>query len=196
MKPIFFRSPEEFRAWLDKHHETEKELLVGFHKVATGKPSLTWPQSVDEALSFGWIDGVRRSLGDESYTIRFTPRKPTSIWSAINIRRVAELTREGRMRPAGLAAYAKRRDDKSAIYSYERANKTPHPSVIDAIRKNRKAWAWFSAQAPGYQWQTSDWVNSAKKEETRARRLESLIECSSRGEKIPRLRELQRRDAS
>ena len=196
MKPIFFRSPEEFRHWLEKNHETETEVLVGFHKVATGKPSLTWPQSVDEALSFGWIDGIRRSLGDESYTIRFTPRKATSIWSAINIKRVAALKKEGRMRPAGLAAFAKRREDKSAIYSYERANRTPHPSVIEAVRKNKKAWAWFSAQAPGYQWHTSDWVTSAKKEETRARRLKLLIECSSRREKIPHLRASEPRGAS
>src|SRR5206468_3638871 len=120
LKPRFFATPDDFRAWLEKHHETDKELLVGFHKKATGRPSITWPESVDEALSFGWIDGVRHSLGDSAYTIRFTPRRTTSIWSAVNVARVAELTKLDRMRPAGVRAFAARTPERTGVYSFER----------------------------------------------------------------------------
>src|SRR3954454_4745898 len=119
MEATFFATPAEFRAWLQEHHDSETELLVGFYKKGSGKPSITWPESVDEALCYGWIDGVRRSLGDEAYTIRFTPRKKRSVWSNVNIRRVGELIAEGRMRPAGLAAFEARTGERSGIYSFE-----------------------------------------------------------------------------
>src|SRR5437762_563654 len=127
VKPTFFATPSEFRAWLEEHHNTAQELLVGFYKKSSGKPSITWPESVDQALCFGWIDGVRKGIDDVSYTIRFTPRKPVSTWSTINIARVAELTKLGLMAPAGLRAFERRRDDKSAIYAYENAVRTLAP---------------------------------------------------------------------
>lgn len=187
MKPRFFKTPEAFRAWLEKNHETKQELLVGFYKVGSGKPSMTWPESVDEALSFGWIDGIRRSIDESSYSIRFTPRKPTSIWSAVNIKRVAVLTAEGRMRPAGLAAFARRDEKKSAIYAYERETAALTPELIAALQKDKKAWAYFSAQAPWYRRNVTHWLTSAKREETRQSRLAHLIDCSRRGKRIDRL---------
>ncbi len=175
----YFGSPEEFRAWLDAHHGEASELLVGFHKVGTRRPSMTWPQSVDEALSFGWIDGVRRNVDGERYTIRFTPRKRGSIWSAVNIRRVKELTELGRMRPAGLAAFERREESKSAIYSHEQ-RETPQFSAeqANAFRENKAAWAFFETQTPSYRRTATWWVISAKKPETRERRLGILIEDS------------------
>jgi uncharacterized protein YdeI (YjbR/CyaY-like superfamily) len=176
MKPTFFATPAAFRAWLERHHETAKELLVGFYKTKSGKPSITWPQSVDEALCFGWIDGVRKSLGAEAYTIRFTPRKPRSIWSAINVDKVAQLKKLGKMRPAGLRAFALRTEERTGVYSFERnraAKLTPEQER--ALRKNRKAVAFFEAQAPWYRRTAIHWVISAKREETRERRLKQLI---------------------
>lgn len=187
IKPRFFRTPKDFRAWLEKNHAAEGELLVGFYKVDSGKPSITWPESVDEALCFGWIDGVRRRIDDVAYSIRFTPRKATSIWSAINIARVAELTKNGRMHPAGLAAFAKRSEKKSAIYAYEREAASFDDETLAAFRKNKKAWAFYDAQAPWYRRNTTHWVTSAKRPETRAKRLAELIACSAKGERIPRL---------
>ena len=140
MKPTFFKTPAAFRAWLQKHHAVERELLVGFCKRGSGKPSITWPESVDEALAFGWIDGVRRRVDDEVYTIRFTPRKPTSTWSAVNIKRVGELTAAGRMAPAGLAAFEKRDEKRSAIYSYERETATFDAASLKEFRSDKKAW--------------------------------------------------------
>ena len=182
--PVFFATPEEFRAWLDAHHAEEKELLVGFWKRGTGKPSMTWPQSVDEALSFGWIDGVRRSLGDEAYTIRFTPRKPRSNWSAVNVRRVEELAREGRMRPAGLKAFEARSAARTAIYSYENRPAGLEGDLAAELRANEAAWAFWQAQAPWYRRTASHWVTSAKKEETRRKRLATLIADSAAGRRI------------
>ena len=188
MKPTFFATPEEFRAWLERHHEQETELLVGFYKKGTGKPSITWPASVDEALCFGWIDGVRRSLGDEAYTIRFTPRKPTSNWSAINVGRVAELTKLGRMRPAGLRAFAARRPEKTGVYSFERREQAKlSPAEARALRANRKAAAFFEARPPWYQRAVLHWIVSAKRPETRARRLAQLISDSAAGRTVPPL---------
>ena len=183
--PLFFASPGEFRAWLEANHDREKELLVGFHKKGSGKPSITWPESVDEALCFGWIDGVRRSLDAERYTIRFTPRKPTSIWSNVNIAKVEMLLKAGRMRPAGMAAWERRDPEKSGIYSFERQ----HPAEFDAemerrFRRAREAWRFFQAQPPGYRRLATHYVTSAKRPETRERRLTSLIERSARGERI------------
>jgi uncharacterized protein YdeI (YjbR/CyaY-like superfamily) len=188
VKPTFFAAPAEFRAWLVENHERESELLVGFHKKATGKPSITWPEAVDEALCFGWIDGIRRSLGDESYTIRFTPRKRRSTWSAVNIARAKELVAEGRMRPAGLAAFEARSDDRSAIYAYEQRHETKlAPDQEREFRANERAWAFFETQPPWYRKNAIWWVVSAKREETRARRLRTLIEDSANGRRLRRL---------
>jgi uncharacterized protein YdeI (YjbR/CyaY-like superfamily) len=167
------------------NHAAADELLVGFHKKATGRPSLTWPESVDEALSFGWIDGVRRRIDDASYAIRFTPRRKGSTWSAINIRRVAVLAEAGRMHPAGLAAFAKRSGKKSAVYSYEQRYEArleaPHAK---RFRARRAAWAFFAAQPPSYRQIAIYWVVSAKKDETRRARLDRLIEASAAGRRI------------
>jgi uncharacterized protein YdeI (YjbR/CyaY-like superfamily) len=184
MLPTFFATPVAFRKWLEKHHERESELLVGFYKKDSGRPSITWPESVDQALCFGWIDGVRRRIDDVSYSIRFTPRKSISNWSAINIARVAELTKLGLMAPAGLRAFERRRDDKSAIYAYENAVRTLAPEDEKRFRANKMAWAYFSAQAPSYQRVAIYWVTSAKKEETRERRLAALIEDSANEKRL------------
>jgi uncharacterized protein YdeI (YjbR/CyaY-like superfamily) len=184
MPPTFFATPAAFRKWLEKHHAEESELLVGFHKRDSGKPSITWPESVDQALCFGWIDGVRRRIDDVSYSIRFTPRKAVSNWSAINIARVAELTTLGLMAPAGLRAFEKRREDKSAIYSYENKVRTLPPADEKQFRANRKAWAFFTAQAPSYQRVAIYWVTSAKREETRVRRLATLIDDSANARRL------------
>jgi uncharacterized protein YdeI (YjbR/CyaY-like superfamily) len=184
MPPTFFATPAAFRKWLEKHHAAESELLVGFYKRDSGKPSITWPESVDQALCFGWIDGVRKRIDDVSYTIRFTPRKSVSNWSAINIARVAELTKLGLMSPAGLRAFEKRREDKSAIYAYENKVRTLPPADEKRFRANRKAWAFFTAQAPSYQRVAIYWVTSAKREETRERRLATLIDDSANGRRL------------
>jgi len=151
MKPIYFSGPEAFRAWLAEHHADATEVLVGFHKRATGKPSLTWPQSVDEALCFGWIDGVRKSVDDGRYTIRFTPRQKKSIWSAINIDRVAELEKLGRMRPAGRAAFALRDEARSRIYAYERKTAELPPDLAAKFRADKEAWAFYTTRPSWYQ---------------------------------------------
>jgi uncharacterized protein YdeI (YjbR/CyaY-like superfamily) len=180
MKPRFFEGPSEFRAWLEEHHGRAAELLVGFYKRGSGKPSMTWPESVDEALCFGWIDGVRRSLGAESYTIRFTPRRARSIWSAVNIGRVAELEKLGRMWPSGRAAFEARAAARSAVYAYEQKKTAAlAPAQEKKLRANAKAWRFFQAQAPWYRRTAVHWVVSAKKEETRERRLTTLIDDSA-----------------
>jgi len=185
MKPAFFASPDAFRAWLEKHHEQAQELWVGFHKKSSGQPSLTWPESVDAALCFGWIDGIRKSVSASSYTIRFTPRKPDSTWSAVNIKRAGELTKMGLMQSAGLKAFARRQDDKSAIYSYEQRKTAKLSDVYEEkFRANKKAWDFFQAQAPWYRRTASFWVISAKKEETRLKRLAMLIQESGHGKSI------------
>jgi uncharacterized protein YdeI (YjbR/CyaY-like superfamily) len=184
--PVFFTA-DEFRAWLEAHHADAGEILVGFWKRGTGKPGMTWPESVDEALCFGWIDGVRRSLGDDAYTIRFTPRKPRSNWSAVNVRRVEELAREGRMRPAGLKAFEARSEDRTAIYAYEQRPADLDGEFADEFRANRAAWAFWQAQAPWYRRNASYWVVSAKKEETRRKRLATLIADSAAGRRLARL---------
>ena len=183
MKPLFFPTPGKWRAWLARHHASQTELLVGFYKRDAGKLSITWPESVDEALCFGWIDGIRRSLGAESYTIRFTPRKSTSTWSAVNIRRMAELERAGLVMPAGRRAFAARTQSKSAIYAYEQDRKTAKlsPADVKTFEASPKAWAFYQKQPPWYQRVTSWWVISAKRPETRAKRLAQLIDdCAHR----------------
>jgi uncharacterized protein YdeI (YjbR/CyaY-like superfamily) len=188
MEPTFFATPDEFRAWLEKHHESETELLVGFHKKGSERASITWPQSVDQALCFGWIDGVRRRIDDASYSIRFTPRKARSNWSVINVKRVAELTELGRMRPAGIAAFERRSDDKTAIYAYEQRKAAElDPEQERCFKADEAAWTWFQAQPAGYRRTATYWVVSAKKEETRQRRLERLIEDSGAARPIPSL---------
>jgi uncharacterized protein YdeI (YjbR/CyaY-like superfamily) len=186
--PVFFATPQEFRAWLEARHADAREVVVGFHRKGSGRPSMTWPESVDEALCFGWIDGIRRSLGDESYTIRFTPRKPRSTWSAINIGRARELIAEGRMRPAGLAAFEARSDDRSAIYAYEqRSGARLDPEQERELRANADAWAFFESQPPWYRRTATWWVVSAKREETRRKRLRTLIEDSAAGRRLRQL---------
>ncbi|WP_128547328.1 YdeI/OmpD-associated family protein [Larkinella soli] len=185
---IFFPTPADLRRWFEENHETEKEVQVGYYKVGSGKPSITWPESVDEALCFGWIDGVRHRIDEESYTIRFTPRKAKSIWSTVNINRVAELTQQGRMRPEGLAAFEKRDEKKSGIYGYEREDTRLSEEFEAQLRANEAAWAFLQTQAPYYRKTAGHWVMSAKQEATRLKRLASLIECSARGEKLPQYR--------
>ncbi len=189
MDPIFFDSPTAFRRWLARHHKTAPELLVGFYKRHTGKPSLTWPQSVDEALCYGWIDGIRRTIDHEGYTIRFTPRRKGSIWSAINLKRVPELVREGRMAPAGLAVFEARDPAKAGLYSFEQRHSARFPpELLRRFRANRKAWAFFETQPPGYRKIATFYVMSAKQEETRLRRLDNLIRDSAAGLRIGPLR--------
>jgi uncharacterized protein YdeI (YjbR/CyaY-like superfamily) len=184
VKPTFFATPAAFRAWLKKHHKAADELLVGFYRKDCGKPSITWPESVDEALCFGWIDGIRKKVTDEAYTIRFTPRRAGSNWSAINIAKVEELTKEKRMQAAGLAAFAKRTEAKSRIYSYERVSGAIEKSLEKKFKANKKAWAFFEAQPPYYRKVMIGWVNGAKQEETRLRRLDKLMTACESGKRF------------
>jgi uncharacterized protein YdeI (YjbR/CyaY-like superfamily) len=184
MEPTFFATPLELRKWLKAHHAMAQELLVGFYKRDSGKPSITWPESVDEALCVGWIDGIRKRVDESSFTIRFTPRKPGSIWSAVNIKRVEKLSEAGLMQPAGLAAFAKRKEARSAVYAYEQRGKGLSAEYEQKLKANRKAWAFYQAQPPWYQRTSAWWVISAKREETRLKRLEQLIDDSARGRTI------------
>jgi uncharacterized protein YdeI (YjbR/CyaY-like superfamily) len=186
-EPRFFASPAEFRAWLEANHAKSAELVVGFYKKGSGKPSMTWSESVDEALCFGWIDGVRRSIDAERYTIRFTPRKPVSIWSNVNIAKVEMLLREGRMRPAGLVAWERRDPERSGVYAFERATPAEFdPESLRRFKHAREAWTFFQKQPPGYRRLATHYVTSAKRPETRERRLSMLIEHSAKGERLPR----------
>ena len=187
MKPRFFKTAADLRAWFDRHHETAPELWVGYYKTRSGKPGVTWPESVDEALCFGWIDGIRKGLDEDRYTNRFTPRKPTSTWSARNVKRVQELTRLGRMRPAGLAAFEARKKDRTGIYSYEQRPQELPPEYERKVKANQRAWKFWRSVAPSYRKAATWWVISAKREDTRARRLATLIETSAKGERIPPL---------
>jgi uncharacterized protein YdeI (YjbR/CyaY-like superfamily) len=185
MDAMFFETPAEFCAWLEQHHATSQELWVGYYKKASGRPSLTWPESVDEALCFGWIDGLRKRIDAERYRIRFTPRKPASNWSAVNVQRVAELTAQGRMRPAGLHAFAQRAEARTRIYAYEQRDTAALDAEAEAqFRANAPAWAFFQAQAPSYQRTATWWVISAKQAATRHKRLATLIEDSAHGRTI------------
>jgi uncharacterized protein YdeI (YjbR/CyaY-like superfamily) len=184
MAVVFFSAPADFRKWLRRNHATVKELWVRFHRKHTGKRSMTWPESVDEALCVGWIDGIRKSIDEESYMIRFTPRRRGSIWSAVNIKRVEFLVSGKRMQPAGLAAFAARVENKSGIYSYEqRSEQLPEP-YASGLRKNSAAWKFFRAQPPSYRKAIVWWVVSAKQEETRRKRLDKLIAESARGRRL------------
>jgi uncharacterized protein YdeI (YjbR/CyaY-like superfamily) len=185
VNPHYFESPAAFRAWLEEHHEAETEVWVGYYKKATGRQGMTWSQAVDEALCFGWIDGVLRRVDDERHIQRFTPRKPASNWSAVNIAKVATLRADGRMRPAGEAAYARRREDRSGVYSFEQP-KDPQlePEQQAQLEANAAAWEYFSTRPPSYRRTAIWWVISAKRPETRARRLATLIEDSAAGRTI------------
>jgi uncharacterized protein YdeI (YjbR/CyaY-like superfamily) len=182
MKPLFFASPDEMRAWLAENHAEAKELWVGFHKRDTGKPSVTWPQSVDQALCFGWIDGVRKRIDEARYQIRFSPRRERSFWSAINTRRVKVLEAEGLMTPAGRAAFEARDAKRTRTYSYERKRgETLAPALQKRFKAEKKAWGFWQAQPPWYRRVTSFWVSSAKREETREKRFTKLVAESARG---------------
>jgi uncharacterized protein YdeI (YjbR/CyaY-like superfamily) len=184
-KAHFFATPAELRAWLDEHHETADELLVGAWKKSTGKPTLTWPEIVEEALCVGWIDSIRRSVPGDGWTIRLTPRRKGSNWSAVNIAKVAELRAAGRMRPAGEAAFAARTDARSAIYSYEqRKDAALDPDEVTRFRRNEAAWTWFEGRPASYRTAAVYWIVSAKRPETRAKRLDILIEDSAAGRTV------------
>lgn len=180
----FFKTHTAFRKWLAANHAKSKELWVGFYKKSSGKPSIDWPESVDEALSFGWIDGIRKSVDEESYKIRFTPRKPTSVWSAINIRNVERLIKEKRMQPAGLKAYELRKENRSGIYSYEQRSAELVEPYLGELKRNKVAWKFFAAQPPGYRKMMNWFIVSAKQEETRLKRLATLIEHSAQGKRL------------
>lgn len=183
-KPKFFATPEQFREWLEKNHASASEIEVGFHKKSSGRKSITYAEALDEALCFGWIDGVRHSLNETSYAQRFTPRRPRSIWSLINLRHVERLKKEGRMRPAGLEALAKRGPKRTGIYSFENSPRELLAEYENEFRKNKAAWEYFQTYPPYLKKQVSFWVMSAKKEETRLKRLRRLIESSAKGERV------------
>ncbi len=188
MQPIFFSTPDEFRAWLEENHDKAQEVWVGFYKKHSGKPSMTWAQAVDQALCFGWIDSRGKNIDKESHMLRFTPRKPRSTWSAVNIKRVPELVEMGLMRPAGLKAYEARTEERSGIYSHEQKGTVEFDSAYEEqFRANAPAWAFFQTQAPSYQKAAIWWVITAKKEETRLKRLNQLIEDSAQGRRVPPL---------
>jgi uncharacterized protein YdeI (YjbR/CyaY-like superfamily) len=188
LRPRFFARPELLHAWFEAHHATDDELLVGYHKVGSKRPSVTWAQSVDEALCFGWIDGIRRSLDAQRYTIRFTPRRARSIWSQKNIARYRELEAEGVVHEAGRRAFEARDAARTRQYSFERDEAAFTKEQTRTFRANRKAWGFFQSQPPSYRTPATWWVVSAKKEETRARRLATLIADSERGERIKQFR--------
>jgi len=186
---LFFKTPDKFRYWLLENHATSTEQWVGFYKKATEVPSITWPESVDQALCFGWIDGLRKSIDTKSYKIRFTPRKPNSHWSAVNIARITELKNLKLVKPAGLAAYIKRNPIRSGLAAYEQSKEiTLSERYQEMFQRNHKAWQDFTTRAPSYQKQCIWWVMSAKREETQKKRLGILIDSCQQGQKVPPLR--------
>lgn len=187
VQPTFFATQSDFRKWLENNYDKATELFVGFYKVGSGKPSMTWSESVDQALCFGWIDGVRKSIDKDSYFIRFTPRKPTSIWSAVNIKKVETLSSQGLMHPAGMASFELRQAHKSAIYTYEKEAVKLSAAFERQFRANKKAWAFFQSLPPSYHRSAIDWVMSARQEKTSIKRLDELIHESAAGKKIKRL---------
>lgn len=179
MPVIFFATQDEFREWLELNHNRETELLVGYYKVGSNKPSMTWSQSVDQALCFGWIDGIRRSIDEESYCIRFTPRKKTSIWSDINIKKVEELTQKGLMKPPGLVAFSHRKEHLTTVYSYMKNPAELSSVFLAQFQNNPTAWDYFNTQAPSYKNAMINWIMSAKQQKTRESRLEKTIMVSA-----------------
>lgn len=202
MAATFFKTSTAFERWLKQHHASVDELLVGFYKVDSGRESVTYQEALDAALAFGWIDGIRRRIDEVSYSIRFTPRRPRSIWSNVNIKRVGELMAAGRMAPPGLAAFAKRDVARSGMYSYEATSAKPPDELgaaeLTKFKSKKRAWAFFDAQAPYYKKLMARWVMTAKREETRVGRLAELIEYSASGERIPLIgpRSQRRKDGS
>ena len=184
MTPTFFRTPADFRSWLDRHHASERELWVGFYKVKSGKKGMVYRGALDEALCYGWIDGLVRRVDEESYAQRFTPRKKDSTWSLVNIRRVKELIANGRMHAAGLAAFEGRNEKKAGLYSFEQSQVRLAPAFARQLKANPAARAFFEAQPPGYRRLATWWVMSAKKDETRARRFVTLLDDSAAGRRI------------
>ena len=184
MNPLYFQNQNEFRKWLEKNHNKESEIILGYYKVGTGKPSLTWSQSVDQAICYGWIDGIRRSIDKESYCIRFTPRKLTSIWSNVNIKKVEELKEKGLMKKPGLEIYKNRKDSKSGIYSFENEITKLDYDFEKLFKANINAWDFFVKQAPSYQKTRSHWIMSAKQETTKISRLNKLIKASEKHERL------------
>lgn len=180
----FFKTEDEFREWLEKNHEKEKELLVGFYKVDSGKPSMSWTQSVDQALCFGWIDGIRKSIDEESYCIRFSPRRSNSVWSAINIKKIEELTKAGLMKPAGIKIFNDRNLDKCEVYSYEKEQIIIDSKYESIFRENNIAWDFFMKQAPSYKKAVLRWIMSGKQEDTRLSRLEKTIKASEQLKRV------------
>jgi uncharacterized protein YdeI (YjbR/CyaY-like superfamily) len=188
-RPLFFATPEDFRNWLGENHATASELWVGFYKRSSGRQSITWPQSVDEALCFGWIDGLRKSIDANSYQIHFTRRKPRSNWSAVNTRRIQELAREGRMHPAGIRAFTERAPQRSGVYAYENRKSAVLSNAAEKqFRSNRPAWDFFQKQPASYRQTAIWWVVSTKRTETQKRRLETLIADSKAERRIGPLR--------
>jgi uncharacterized protein YdeI (YjbR/CyaY-like superfamily) len=184
MNAIFFPTQFDFRKWLEENHQNEKELIVGFYKVDSGKPSMTWSESVDQALCFGWIDGIRRAIDKESYCIRFTPRRPTSVWSTVNINKVEALIRQGLMHPSGLEAYSYRKEDKSSIYSFENDVRKLSDSLEKRFKDNSFAWSFFINQAKSYQKTIIHWIMSAKQEKTKLSRLDKVIAESEKQNRL------------
>ncbi|HEY6071784.1 MAG TPA: YdeI/OmpD-associated family protein [Chthoniobacterales bacterium] len=182
--PKFFQSPADFRTWLEKNHGAARELWIGFYKKNSSKASITWPESVDEALCFGWIDGIRKRVDERSYQIRFTPRRRGSIWSAINIKRADELKKEKRMRTAGLKAFAARIENKSGIYSYEQRPIELPERYAKIVKRNQAAWNFFKAQPPSYRKMITWYIVGAKKEETRLMRLKKVIAVSAKRKRL------------
>lgn len=187
MNATYFKLSDALHAWLEEHHATETELLVGFYKKAAATKGITYAEALDEALAFGWIDGVRRGVDAARYTIRFTPRKPRSIWSAVNIKRVGELIEAGKMMQSGLAAFAKRDEKRSAIYAYEQKEASLDSASLRLLKADKAAWKDYESRPPWYRRTTAYWITSAKRPETRAKRMAMLIECSRKGERIPQL---------
>jgi uncharacterized protein YdeI (YjbR/CyaY-like superfamily) len=184
MTVVFFVNPSDFRKWLKRNQASSKEVWVGYYKKNSGKPSMTWPESVDEALCYGWIDGLRKSIDKISYKIRFTPRRRLSVWSATNIKRARELIARKRMRPAGLKAFEARRPNKCGIYSYEQRRAELEEPYKSMLRKNKSAWDFFQLQSPWYRKQMGWWVVTARKEETRWRRLQKLTDVSAQRKRL------------
>lgn len=189
----YFAAPDDFRAWLAQHHADVVELWVGYYKKETGEPSVTWPETVEEALCFGWVDGIRKNVDERRFSIRFTPRKPGSVWSAININKAKELIKQRRMQPSGLAAFEARKENRSGIYSYEQRQAVLDGAYGKKLKAHKAAWVYFQAQPASYRKAVCWWVMTAKKEETRLKRLGQLIELSTKGERIPQFTEWKKR---
>lgn len=184
MNVVLFADQEDFRKWLAEHHETENEIWVGYYKISAKKQGMTYSQSVDQAICYGWIDGIKKAVDSEIYCNRFTPRRATSVWSAVNIKKAESLIKQGLMQPSGLTCYLNRKEDKSRVYSYENKPERLPEELEEKLRENDKAWAYFSSQAPSHQRTILYWIMSAKQDSTRLNRLEKLIKASEEGKRL------------